>query len=232
MADSLTTNLSLTKPEPGASADSWGTKLNDNFDDLDGLFDSGPVLKVSKGGTGAATAADARTSLGLGSDATGSNLSSLTDASAARTALGLVIGTNVPSPTGTGASGNWNINITGNAATATSATTASNGGVTSVDSTTGAITLSSLTAFSRSLSGNGYQKLPGGLIIQWGTQSNIGIGYGTVSFPISFPSVCLGVVGSLNRSAAGDARWPYSWNTSNFQCPADNCDTFWVAFGY
>ena len=36
-------------------------------------------------------------------------------ASAARTNLGLAIGTDVPSPTGTGATGNWNIN----AATAT-----------------------------------------------------------------------------------------------------------------
>ena len=36
-------------------------------------------------------------------------------ASAARTNLGLAIGTDVPSPTGTGASGTWAINITGNA---------------------------------------------------------------------------------------------------------------------
>jgi hypothetical protein len=37
-------------------------------------------------------------------------------ASAARTNLGLVIGTDVPAPNGTGATGNWPINITGNAA--------------------------------------------------------------------------------------------------------------------
>lgn len=35
MADSITPILGLTKPEPGASADSWGGKLNDNFDILD-----------------------------------------------------------------------------------------------------------------------------------------------------------------------------------------------------
>lgn len=47
----------------------------------------------------------------------------------------------------------------------------------------------------QALSGNGYQKLPGGLIIQWGSTITSAGGTVAVTFPIAFPSAAFSVVG-------------------------------------
>ena len=56
MADTITSNLALTLPEVGASADSWGTKINGDLSAIDALFPSGD-LAVEHGGTGVSTMA-------------------------------------------------------------------------------------------------------------------------------------------------------------------------------
>ncbi|HGD9380017.1 TPA: carbohydrate-binding protein [Escherichia coli] len=68
---------------------------------------------------------------------------------------------------------------------------------------TGSGQIPDMSSFSGSIASKGYQKLPGGLIIQWGS-GNAGTGYvgstgNEMNFPIAFPSQCFQVVTSYDN---------------------------------
>ena len=87
--------------------------------------------------------------------------------------------------------------------------------------------------FTNLKSSAGYQKLPSGLILQWG--SALAQSWGaTITFPIAFPSNVVSVqstdrsVGTERNTIATDA-----WTRTSFVARGSNDDSFsWMAIGY
>lgn len=99
---------------------------------------------------------------------------------------------------------------------------------------------SAFTGSNQNIAASGYQKLPGGMIIQWGTTPSIAAGsYVNVTLPIAFPNACLAVVsqaqGTTNTTntsipaiqvlSASQVRY-WQWGSSG------NFSAFYVAIGW
>lgn len=68
------------------------------------------------------------------------------------------------------------------------------------------VSLSLFTGSNQSLTANGYQKLPGGLILQWCSGApTTAEGSQTITFPLTFPNACLGAFPSVQAAAAAGA---------------------------
>lgn len=90
-------------------------------------------------------------------------------------------------------------------------------------------------SFSQAFSASGYQRLPSGLIMQWGRFTRSGAET-YVSFPITFNNVCFGVVTQDEAATTlNDSSRIRTFSTSQFTSSNANTAAWnvaWLAFGY
>jgi hypothetical protein len=129
--------------------------------------------------------------------------------------------------------------VIGNGTSAVSGVAPStSGNVLASDGTNWASTaLSSLAVFGKSLATDGYQKLPGGLILQWGVATSVGASTTkTVTFPIAFTTSAYNVQLTISNNTTTDFYAPKVNSTSTTELVIRNTNATalninWFAIG-
>ncbi len=99
----------------------------------------------------------------------------------------------------------------------------------------GAALNTALKGGNQSLATNGYQKLPGGLIVQWGFSAVTGPGYQAITFPITFPNACLSMQNSAKTNSAvlaNNYSNVVSFSVTGATIGRDDQGSYWLAIGY
>lgn len=104
-----------------------------------------------------------------------------------------------------------------------------------------AIQLGQFTGANQSIGTTGFQKLPGGMILQYGSVTSGGATSGTITFPVAFPTACRIVVAHDYGAGANDVsnvriapptQTGASWVGQTFQAqPSDPGTWAWLALG-
>lgn len=103
------------------------------------------------------------------------------------------------------------------------------------------VALAEFTGANQSLAQSGYQKLPGGLIVQWGITTTNAAGTSVVTFPISFPNGQLRNFATLYTNIVNSPFMVGTDNGSQTQLTVTACTTSgagesvqakWLAIGY
>jgi hypothetical protein len=221
---------------------STGTNVVDAVTHLSSLTLSTP-LPVSSGGTGSNTGINLQSAAsgilsvangGTGSATAAFNGSGITNLNATAISSGVIANTYTTANTANQSSAIVVRDIGGNFAANTITANL-------IGNVTGASSLNLLTssftgAGNQSLLSPGYQKLPGGLMLQWGyvTATNSTTTQ-TINFPTSFPTACLIVLTQIDFRNSGGAAGGYysvtSFSTTSFTT-FYTMSRYYIAIGY